>query len=75
MRREDGETMRDLFFCPLTLHYEVLCPFGPDWGCPHATAATDAPGQHAAFDTRSAGEGPRPASPPRRLASAAGPLP
>jgi len=65
--------MRDLFFCPLTLHYEVLCPFGPDWGCPHATAATDAPDHRAAIAAGSAAEGPRPASPPQRLTRAAAP--
>lgn len=27
----------ELFFCPLTLRFEVLCPLGPGWGCPHAS--------------------------------------
>lgn len=39
MQHEDSRTRRDLFFCPLTLRYEVLCPLGPGWGCPHATEA------------------------------------
>ncbi len=43
MRHEDSRTRHDLFFCPLTLRYEVLCPLGPGWGCPHAAETRGAP--------------------------------
>ena len=43
----------DLFFCPLTLRFEALCPLGPGWGCPHAPERDSAePGADAACSER-----------------------
>jgi hypothetical protein len=38
VRHEDARSSDSPFFCPITLRYEVLCPLGPGWGCPHGDA-------------------------------------
>ncbi len=50
----------DLFFCPLTLRFEALCPLGPGWGCPHAPerGAADAGADAARPDGRWTGLAP-----------------